>query len=220
MVLCVTSKVTASTYNAYDDFSTTSNPNGTWSYGTTPTLGGSFSTLDDPINWLSGDLVGWGPAGAGDYPFVIVNPTATDSTYGYAAETMSLHPSNSGDYAVLRWTAPGAGNYTIDASFFDVNGGSNTDPATVDVHVLHNNSSIFSDNLDNSTTLSDFTIASIMLGINDTIDFVVGAGGNGYAWDHTQLEATISAVPIPAAAWLFGSGLLGLIGYSKRKQAA
>ncbi len=30
----------------------------------------------------------------------------------------------------------------------------------------------------------------------------------------------ISAVPIPAAAWLFGSGLLGLIGFSKRKKAA
>ncbi len=27
-------------------------------------------------------------------------------------------------------------------------------------------------------------------------------------------------VPIPAAAWLFGSGLLGLIGFSKLKKAA
>ncbi len=30
----------------------------------------------------------------------------------------------------------------------------------------------------------------------------------------------VSAVPIPAAVWLFGSGLLGLIGYSKRKKTA
>ena len=29
----------------------------------------------------------------------------------------------------------------------------------------------------------------------------------------------VSAVPIPAAAWLFGSGLLGLIGIAKRKKA-
>jgi len=29
---------------------------------------------------------------------------------------------------------------------------------------------------------------------------------------------TISAVPIPAAAWLFGSGLLGLIGFARRKK--
>ena len=31
--------------------------------------------------------------------------------------------------------------------------------------------------------------------------------------------AAVSAVPLPAAAWLFGSALLGLIGYSKRKGA-
>ncbi len=30
----------------------------------------------------------------------------------------------------------------------------------------------------------------------------------------------VSAVPIPAAVWLFGSGLLGLIGFSRRKKAA
>ncbi len=29
-----------------------------------------------------------------------------------------------------------------------------------------------------------------------------------------------SVVPIPAAAWLFGSGLLGLIGFSRRKKAS
>jgi hypothetical protein len=30
----------------------------------------------------------------------------------------------------------------------------------------------------------------------------------------------ISAVPIPAAIWLFGSGLIGLVGFSKRSKAA
>lgn len=28
---------------------------------------------------------------------------------------------------------------------------------------------------------------------------------------------TITAVPVPAAVWLFGSGLLGLVGYARRK---
>ena len=32
-------------------------------------------------------------------------------------------------------------------------------------------------------------------------------------------SVAVSAVPLPAAAWLFGSALLGLIGYSKRKGA-
>ena len=32
-------------------------------------------------------------------------------------------------------------------------------------------------------------------------------------------EASISAVPVPAAVWLFGSGLLGLIGVARRKKS-
>lgn len=35
-----------------------------------------------------------------------------------------------------------------------------------------------------------------------------------------SLEVTISAVPIPAAAWLFGSGLIGLVGMARRNKTA
>ncbi len=35
-----------------------------------------------------------------------------------------------------------------------------------------------------------------------------------------SMDLTPAAVPIPAAAWLFGSGLLGLIGFSNRKKVA
>jgi hypothetical protein len=34
------------------------------------------------------------------------------------------------------------------------------------------------------------------------------------------LDYGISAIPLPAAAWLFGSGLLGLVGMARRKKAA
>ena len=30
---------------------------------------------------------------------------------------------------------------------------------------------------------------------------------------------TITAVPVPAAVWLFGSGLIGLVGIARRKKA-
>ena len=35
----------------------------------------------------------------------------------------------------------------------------------------------------------------------------------------SALVRDVSAVPVPAAAWLFGSGLLGLIGVARRKKA-
>ena len=39
---------------------------------------------------------------------------------------------------------------------------------------------------------------------------------NYYAW--AVHNGDVSAVPVPAAVWLFGSGLLGLVGISKRKK--
>jgi len=34
------------------------------------------------------------------------------------------------------------------------------------------------------------------------------------------VDLTVSSVPVPAAVWLFGSGMLGLIGVARRKKAA
>ncbi|RRQ21596.1 VPLPA-CTERM sorting domain-containing protein [Thiohalobacter thiocyanaticus] len=33
-------------------------------------------------------------------------------------------------------------------------------------------------------------------------------------------EASLSAVPVPAAVWLFGSGLAGLVGIARRRRNA
>lgn len=48
---------------------------------------------------------------------------------------------------------------------------------------------------------------------------VVGGSFNGQlaTWN---IAGTASAVPVPAAAWLFGSGLLGLAGVARRRMAA
>jgi hypothetical protein len=34
------------------------------------------------------------------------------------------------------------------------------------------------------------------------------------------IEGSVSTVPVPAAAWLFGSGLLGLVGVARRKKVS
>lgn len=50
-----------------------------------------------------------------------------------------------------------------------------------------------------------------------------GIESNGwYRWDNTAYAFNLtglSTVPVPAAVWLFGSGLLGLIGVARRKAA-
>ncbi len=62
--------------------------------------------------------------------------------------------------------------------------------------------------------------------IRDTFDYLILPDLAGqtewkliYGSDSVSL-GVVSAVPLPAAVWLFGTGLLSLIGFSKRKKAA
>ncbi|MET0068122.1 MAG: VPLPA-CTERM sorting domain-containing protein [Candidatus Thiodiazotropha sp.] len=43
------------------------------------------------------------------------------------------------------------------------------------------------------------------------------AGGSAFPTE-IGVDLNVSAVPVPAAVWLFGSGLLGLVGMNRRKQ--
>jgi hypothetical protein len=53
------------------------------------------------------------------------------------------------------------------------------------------------------------TAESIYIGIFKSFNFKTDFSTKGYA---------LTSVPIPAAAWLFGSGLLGLVGIARRKK--
>lgn len=48
----------------------------------------------------------------------------------------------------------------------------------------------------------------------------IGSGPQSALHPLYALSPEITAVPVPAAAWLFGSGLLGLVGIAKQKKAA
>lgn len=74
--------------------------------------------------------------------------------------------------------------------------------------------------LDDTSPITNFVIG-LPLG-EDTFRFtqLLGRGGDGGSWDYTlSFEVVSTAVPIPPAFWLFGSGLLGLVGMTRRKKA-
>jgi len=81
------------------------------------------------------------------------------------------------------------------------------------------------------TWVANDTVAGATLdaGLNATI---VSSGNIGSAWGafvntpYTEVwsvsftDTTVAAVPVPAAVWLFGSGLVGLAGVARRRKAA
>jgi len=104
-------------------------------------------------------------------------------------------------------------NYNCNVGSFQYNGGGNfTDQADPSDFAVGNRFSSFS-----------FTL----LGFNEA-DFVATASSNGNLFaTHVYLDTGSTGfayggtvVPVPAAVWLFGSGLLGLVGIARRKKFA
>lgn len=76
------------------------------------------------------------------------------------------------------------------------------------------------------TSLATITCSSSSCSANDTyvLDYFAHVpqpdlSGKGGVFYTVHLEGVISSVPVPAAVWLFSSGLIGLIGIARRKKA-
>jgi len=73
-----------------------------------------------------------------------------------------------------------------------------------------------------AATISCTTGSSCSDNSNYTLDAAFHVSGAGFTTvPYTlHLEGSISSVPVPAAAWLFGSGLAGLAGVARRRKKA
>ena len=72
----------------------------------------------------------------------------------------------------------------------------------------------------NYSTVADASATGgITLQFNSTCGADPGCFADFYI-DNVSISADVNAVPVPAAVWLFGSGLVGLVGVARRKKAA
>lgn len=72
----------------------------------------------------------------------------------------------------------------------------------------------------NGDGLDDYTVTLVSAGQVGSVWDTGFFGGEYYeVWASTTTITSVAPVPIPAAIWLFGSGLLGLAGISRRKKA-
>ena len=120
-------------------------------------------------------------------------------------------------YGVTRFTAASAGLYNINTTFFGI---------TIDtsqVLVVLDGTALYSGNHSGHGAGNQLSFASqVSLSRGDTIDFVVGPGSNGNAYDYVGLNATIPprAVPEPASIVLLGSGASAILYILRRRRYA
>ena len=158
---------------------------------------------------------------------VVLLSMATFFTPGVIAETLSLYsdfgntlidsgstvgkltPVSGKSSGALEWWIKSASSTSI----FVIGGGTPDSSLITSIAIKNttNASDMFSvfDGSDDQLELSAFLKSSDLYKI--TVGYKTGDS------KHPGVSLDVSSVPIPAAIWLFGSALLGLVGISRRK---
>jgi hypothetical protein len=222
-------------YNAVTEFNgVQGGSTGVWSYGRLDGAGGSFSpaAFYDGANFR-------GP-GAGDFPYVgagYMHPGCADAGGNTCVGDAA--------FANLRFTAPTAGTYTATFRVrlsdpgnnpFTCNGcqiatGGFPDYRRDGVRAWLNGAFLDLPTWEPATLPQSFEFKTLVqtfaLAAGGTIDFAVDHNGARTCltcvpvtrfnlYDSTNFEATVALVPVPAAAWLFGSALAAVAWFRRR----
>lgn len=191
-------------YDLGGDFSFTANPNGPWRYGYT--RGTRLDRTDFTLVAVADGAtpVGLWHPGAGRenyYPYIAANvgsTTAVEPTKAWALRPneVGLEASATGQFSVVEFVAPRAGDYDIRADFAGVHKGL----STTDVHVLRGDESLFAATISGyggdpaffthqgeSPTASYHGTQTLSAG--DVLTFAVGFGAN-----HTHYNDTTGLI--------------------------
>jgi hypothetical protein len=197
----------ASTFNLVSDFQ-----NSAFSYGYSTTLGGVFTAygVTDTTSHPGATALLRSGTFTGNPPYVAKNTTGSPLNIGLSflmpATMLDVHPGSAGEYTIVRFTANAAtaGTYAVNGMFAGI------DTATTDVHVLDNASSIFDSTINGQGNTTAFSLM-VTLGIGDTLSFAVGNGGNGFGFDSTGIQGSLTTAvgtPEPASFALFALALI------------
>ena len=172
------------TYDLARDFSTTSNPNGVWTFG--------WANIGSPLvpfTYFTHDTAGpatvdvWAKPG-GYYPAIEKNNSSvvgtSDGGQGtYPPGSVWFYPGQEGtpqNYGVIRFTTPagGAGTYRLLSNVRSYLSGPSS--GDTDFHILKNGAELFGKFLPPSSAAS--YSGDLVLASGDIIDFIVGRGAD------------------------------------------
>lgn len=205
------SRAVAQAWEAAADYSSAANPNGAWSYGWTPLSGGPL-TLFTNFGPFCGGVGGWRLTGPGTFNLPLAGKNQSASTLCCTTVRMPpgrliLHPGFNGQKAVLRWTAPQAGQYYVSAAFggLDFSFPTNSDVAlrVNEIELFATSFTTFDGPSDCATSTSYATphayAGLLTLAAGDVVDAVVGYGPNGlFNGDSTLVDLSIVAAGVTA----------------------
>lgn len=212
LLILATNTASASTiaYNLRDDFSTTQNPNGVWSYN----LGGT--PITGTLSGSAGD--GWGYMTSWDGCIIKTTSTAT-SCHDWQQGDILVHAYSFGGDNSITWTSPSAGTIGISGLAWDANFESGRDAnwtLMVNGAVVASCSTIygtfrtdavalFASNLAAGKSLTDIVVAS-----GDIVEFTTQKMNSYGEFVGVDMNITLTSVPEPSALVLLGVGIASL----------
>lgn len=215
LAITASTAVGSVTHDAAADFSSSSNPNGVWSYAYAATATGTTTLLSQSQQRFEPALMpGW--ARTSD-PTSSALPAVFHNSSGGAVPVIDypapvepgaliVHPGDLADedFVVVRFTAAVGGLYDASASFEALD----TTLGIQALVVVNQSATLYDNTISGVGSIASFsTSSSIALSAGDTIDFIVGNAGN-YTNDSVQLDATVTLVPAPGALGLATGALV------------
>ena len=179
--------------------------------------GGASEPLPITGNDFNGDLSGEGISNMTTGAQLSVDTEGFVTFYYIAAESGYTNSFNSGSNTITEHNESfdwdGWSSFTISVAADEILDFSFTSATASALTPVDNASST---NLEGLGIMTGDDMSELVLAYNDNPR--LSGTGMDADYDDMLVRAEFSAVPVPAAVWLFGSGLLGLIGIARRRK--